>query len=234
MLEMRKRHQIMYGIKHRTVQWMPIHSYHGFMTCFPSVDGTVLEFIAHNRRRCKTGRKHRPDVLRLEPQVALMQHVSVERITPAQAQTLAPELWNSKDEDSSTTTTTAPTFQQYRYRLAPMNESSPDGQFTRFLCRFHGTVLQQGNPQSVIIDETLSVFPYNYEFVSYRKGKPTMITPKGKDNRYFWTSVFEISMSHTKIAARLGPEGRNDPQRWHTDTPCGFDPDSNTAALWSR
>lgn len=157
---------------------------------FPNVDGTVLEFIAHNRRRCKTGRKHRPDVLRLEPQVALMQHVSVERITPAQAHTLAPELWNGKDEDSSTTT--APSFQQFRYRLAPMNESSPDGQFTRFLCRFHGTVLQQGNPQSVVIDETLSVFPYNYEFVSYRKGKPTMITPKGKDNRYFWTSVLRF------------------------------------------
>ena len=152
---------------------------------FPSVDGSVVEFIAHNRRRCKTGRKHRPDVLRLEPQVALMQHVSVERLTPEQATALAPELWNEADSANSTRTP--------RYRLAPMNESSTDGRFTRFICRFHGTALQEGGkPKSIFIEETLSIFPYNYEFVSYRKNKPTMITPKGKDNQYFWTSVLRF------------------------------------------
>ena len=151
---------------------------------FPTTDGTVLEFIAHNRRRCKTGRKHRPDVLRLEPQVALMQHVSVERLTPERAAALAPELWNDESSNSARTP---------RYRLAPMNESSTDGRFTRFICRFHGTVLHEGKkPQSIVIEETLSIYPYNYEFVSYRKNKPTMITPKGKDNQYFWMSVLRF------------------------------------------
>jgi Glycosyltransferase family 92 len=152
---------------------------------FPSVDGTVLEFIAHNRRRCKTGRKNRKDVLRLEPQVALLQHVSVQRITQSQAVKLAPDLWN---DDSASVGSDMP-----RYRLAPMNESSPDGRFTRFLCRFHGTTIQpNGEPQTVIINETLSIFPFNYEFVSYRLGMPTMLTPKGKNNKYYWTSVLRF------------------------------------------
>jgi hypothetical protein len=169
---------------------------------FPNVDGTVLEFIAHNRRRCKTGRKNRKDVLRLEPQVALLQHVSVQRITQLQAIKLAPELWN---DASSSLRSDLP-----RYRLAPMNESSPDGRFTRFLCRFHGTTIQSnGEPQSVIIDETLSIYPFNYEFVSYRKGKPTMITPKGKDNKFFWTSVLRFQCPIPKSLRKIIVKGNS-------------------------
>jgi len=144
---------------------------------FPSIDGSKIEFVAQNKRRCKTGKLFLKDIKRLEPQVALLQHVSVDRIDERTARELAPELWHSDD-----------LVDLPRYRLAPFNESAPDGQETRFICRFYGTDFSSGTPRSIIIGETLSEYPFNYEFVSYRKMRPTMITPKGKDTKYFWTS----------------------------------------------
>eukprot|EP00547_Thalassionema_nitzschioides_P015074 CAMPEP_0194240100 /NCGR_PEP_ID=MMETSP0158-20130606/6376_1 /TAXON_ID=33649 /ORGANISM="Thalassionema nitzschioides, Strain L26-B" /LENGTH=889 /DNA_ID=CAMNT_0038974739 /DNA_START=67 /DNA_END=2736 /DNA_ORIENTATION=+ len=175
---------------------------------FPSHDGSVIEFIAHNRRRCRTGRVHLPDILRLEPQVSLLQHVSVQRLSEKEAVQLAPELWKNSTSGSSTST------EDIRYRLAPMEESDVDGQFTRFICRFYGTQFsssdqQKQQPQSVLIQEVLSVYPYNYEYVSYRKGKPTMLSPKGKDNQYFWTSVLRFQCPVPKRLQHLVRSGRS-------------------------
>jgi hypothetical protein len=144
---------------------------------FPSLDGSKIEFVAQNKRRCKSGTMFRKDIQRLEPQVALLQHVSVARLNETEARQLAPELWHSDDASNLP-----------RYRLAPKEESAPDGQETRFICRFYGTDFSSGTPQSTVLGETLSEYPFNYEFVSYRKMKPTMITPRGKDNKFFWTS----------------------------------------------
>jgi hypothetical protein len=146
---------------------------------FPNQDGTKIKFIAQNRRRCRTGSHYDENVNRLIPQVALMQSVSVERIDERRAQSLAPELWHPEGADS---------VQTPRYRLAPYSEAAPDGMFTRFICRFHATDLSEASPQTVLLGETLSEFPFNYEMVSYRKGQRTMLTPKGKDSRFFWTS----------------------------------------------
>jgi hypothetical protein len=146
---------------------------------FPNQDGTKIKFIAQNRRRCRTGSKYDENVNRLIPQVALMQSVSVERIDESRAQSLAPELWHPQDKDS---------VQTPRYRLAPYSEAATDGMFTRFICRFHATDLTEASPQTILLGETLSEFPFNYEMVSYRKGQRTMLTPKGKDSRFFWTS----------------------------------------------
>jgi hypothetical protein len=146
---------------------------------FPNQDGTKIKFIAQNRRRCRTGSKYDENVNRLIPQVALMQSVSVERIDESRAQSLAPELWHPQDNDS---------VQTPRYRLAPYSEAATDGMFTRFICRFHATDLTEASPQTILLGETLSEFPFNYEMVSYRKGQKTMLTPKGKDSRFFWTS----------------------------------------------
>jgi hypothetical protein len=153
---------------------------------FPSQDGSRIEFVAQNKRRCRTGSKFTKDVDRLVPQVALMQSVSVQRLNEEQARALAPELWHP---DSSSLDPTNPLP---RYRLAPYNESSEDGKFTRFICRFHGTSFPaDGPPRASIIGETLSEFPFNYEFVAYRKGDKArygLLTPKGKDTDMFWTS----------------------------------------------
>ena len=145
---------------------------------FPNQDGTKIEFIAQNKRRCKTGKNFRKDLKRMEPQVALMQPVSVQKINEDEARKITPELWHPDARDDSP-----------RYRLAPFEESSEDGQATRFICRFHAADFSDGGrPKTVFLSETLSEFPFNYEFVSYRKKDETMITPKGKDNKMFWTS----------------------------------------------
>ena len=148
---------------------------------FPSQDGTKIEFIAQNKRLCKTGKNFRKDLKRMEPQVALLQPVSVERIVEDEARKIAPELWYPDSIDGQDGSP--------RYRLAPFEESAPDGRETRFICRFHMTDFSNGGlPSTVVLGETLSKYPFNYEFVSYRKMFETMLTPRGKDNKMFWTS----------------------------------------------
>jgi hypothetical protein len=149
---------------------------------FPSVDGSKIIFIAQNKRRCNSGTKFRKDLKRLEPQVALMQPISVQRISEDEARAIAPELWHPEQVDKTP-----------RYRLAPYEESAEDGQSTRFICRFHATDFSEGDrrPRKVVLGETLSTFPFNYEFVSYRKQVP-MLTPKGKDTKTVLTSNLQF------------------------------------------
>lgn len=150
---------------------------------FPSLDGTRMEFIAQNRRRCKSGKQFQKDILRMTPQVALFQPISVERIDEARAQELAPHLWKN---NSSSTDAKVP-----RYRLAPYEEASPDGMWTRFICRFHTTDFETG--ETKILEETLSEYPLNYEFAGYRKNRPQLLTPKGRETNLFWTSTLMFS-----------------------------------------
>ena len=147
---------------------------------FPDKDGKVIHFIAQNRRRCNSGKQHIADAFELQPQVTIMQPVSVQRVDEATAQKLAPELWS--DGNAST-----------RYRLAPHEESDADGMFTRFICRFRAMDYSQSPPALVNLGETLSTYPYNYEFVNYRKEiyrnkiyDLSMLTPTGNDNSMFW------------------------------------------------
>jgi hypothetical protein len=164
-----------------------IHDY------FPSQDGTRIEFIAQNKRRCRTGKNFDAEVNRLVPQITLMQPISVQRLSDQEAQEKAPELWNPGDDSQNTP----------RYRLAPHEESDPDGQYSRFICRFHAT--DWNNPsQTKIIGETLSAYPFNYEFAAYRKGSTDVIllTPGGKDTTLFWTSNFRF---HCPVPVELQP-----------------------------
>jgi hypothetical protein len=80
---------------------------------FPSHDGKYIQFIAQNKRRCRTGTTTEDETLReqTEPQVALFQHVAVERI--------------------NVTTSSPP-----RYRLSDHEHADQDGMETRFICRF--------------------------------------------------------------------------------------------------
>ena len=164
---------------------------------FPSPNGKTIHFIAQNKRRCNTGNRFLADLERLEPQVALMQPISVERIEEEKARKLVPELWtpDGTDEEVAQDGDSSPP----RYRLAPFDEASSDGQYTRFICRFHATTVDEsangGDPTSTVIGETLSTYPMNYELANYRKAMPSygsMLTPKGKDNAQFWLSNFRF------------------------------------------
>lgn len=82
---------------------------------FPTHDGKFIQFVAQNKRRCRT---HFSDpsesriVKAMQPQVAIFQHVAVKRIN----------VGNNETEN--------------RYRLASHEEADPDGHGTRFICRF--------------------------------------------------------------------------------------------------
>jgi hypothetical protein len=65
-----------------------------------------------------------------------------------------------------------------RYRLASPSEATTNE--TRFLCHFHD---DRGNSET-----TLSAFPFNYEYVMWRKGRLPMYKERGSD-----VSKFELS-----------------------------------------
>lgn len=80
---------------------------------FPTHDGKLIQFVAQNRRRCRTGTTTTDtEALALtEPQVALFQHVAVQRLNR---------------------TGSSP----FRYRLVDHEHADDDGMETRFICRF--------------------------------------------------------------------------------------------------
>ena len=127
---------------------------------FPDATGSVIHFIAQNKRRCNSGKQHWEDIHNLEPQVTIMQPVSVKRIDEATAKKLAPKSWSPAAENEAT---------NVRYRLAPHEEADSDAMFTRFICRFRAMDYTKSPPEPVIVGETLSTYDYNYEFVNYRK-----------------------------------------------------------------
>lgn len=126
---------------------------------FPTHDGKFVQFIAQNKRRCRTGTttQDMQVLAQTEPQVALFQHVAVQRINQT---------------SHGLGGTTAP-----RYRLVDHEHADPDGMETRFICRFQ--------PSG---EETLSVYNFNYEWASYRKRIKQMFTPDGRDNKQVHTS----------------------------------------------
>ena len=117
-----------------------IHDY------FLSDDGSMIKFVAQNRRRCHVGVTD--SMLFWEPQISLFQPIPV-----------------VKEDDG-------------RIRLARSLEEATVEE-SRFICRFH------------LVDKeyiTFSEFPFNYEYISWRKGSDSMIQKTGKDNKQFWLS----------------------------------------------
>jgi hypothetical protein len=163
-----------------------------------------VQFIAQNKRRCKTGKGFGPDLERLEPQVALLQSVSVERLDEARANELAPELWSDHTGRNSTSTSTSTNnsshstaatnnaTRHHRYRLVPYEQAADDGRYTRFICRFHTWTHDQSR---VDLAETLSEYPFNYEYIAFRKfnNRDGLLSRRGKDNGKFWTATLLFS-----------------------------------------
>ena len=79
---------------------------------FPTDDGKYIQFVAQNKRRCRTGTTlEETEILeKMQPQVALFQHVPIKR-TISENQT--------------------------RYKLTSHEEADSDGIATRFICKFH-------------------------------------------------------------------------------------------------
>ena len=78
---------------------------------FPNSDGSAVQFVAQNRRRCQSGSLMGEVKRHLRPQGSLFQHVPVRRV--------------SVDDDG-----------EVRYRLSSHEEADPDGIETRFICRY--------------------------------------------------------------------------------------------------
>eukprot|EP00804_Cyclotella_cryptica_P012123 CCRYP_009834-RC/>CCRYP_009834-RC protein AED:0.07 eAED:0.07 QI:207/1/1/1/0.66/0.57/7/247/796 len=144
---------------------------------FLSHDGTHVHVLAQNRRRCHTGKNHLDEMKYWEGQLALFQSVALKRLA------------NTTDYNRDDTV---------KYRLSTHEEADSDALETRFRCRFKvidyekHTVTYQG--------ETLSVYPFNYEFVNWRKKKRTMLED-GKEQSMFWLSplMFQCPIPETLL-----------------------------------
>ena len=165
--------------------------------------GSKVQFIAQNRRRCKAGDKHSSDLDRLEPQVTLLQSVSIQRLSSnEEARELAPELWQSKEHNDPSNHRT------FRYRLAPYEEA--DVNATRFICRFHTWSKKH---QRINLGETLSEYDFNYELNDFRKKAnlfPGLFKRNGDDHGKYWTSTLMFSCQI--------PEGINKTPTQHSTT----------------
>jgi hypothetical protein len=161
-----------------------------------------VEIIAQNKRRCNTDEnRFANDLKNLEPQVAIMQPVPIKRISSHEARFLAPELWSSQPHQSLANSSSSlydsiivdSRASVSRYRLATYEDADKNSQETRFICRFHTLDFGEGNESTlrkVILAETLSVFPYNYEYVAWRKDSFPMLSKGGSGaNNCFWNSV---------------------------------------------
>ena len=129
---------------------------------FPTRDGTMMKFIGQNRRNCQTGKGMEDAMTFWKPQLSLFQPVPIVVV-----------------EDKKTNGNKEPTF-----RLADNLESATANE-TRFICRFHNS--SDDNAATY----TLSKFPFNYEYVTWRKHSSMWEDPSSKgglNQSPFWIS----------------------------------------------
>lgn len=167
---------------------------------FPNANGTFIHFVAHNRRRCNTGSQFHEITQQLQAQIALMQPISVKRISQMEATHLAPQLWMPSDKNHDNIDHDNDDNALTRYRLVPHDEADPDGIQTRFICRFHTVDVESSlstsssSPKKITIGETLSTYPFNYEYAGIRKGSiDGMFTTDAKyDNKRWLTATLRF------------------------------------------
>mmetsp|Transcript_18108 Transcript_18108/g.41727 ORF Transcript_18108/g.41727 Transcript_18108/m.41727 type:complete len:787 (+) Transcript_18108:230-2590(+) len=135
---------------------------------FLSADKKMLHFVAQNRRKCDTGVDHAETMNFWMPQLALFQGVPIVVERKASTQ-------QSKG---------AATNNNEIYQLASSYQDATHNS-TRFQCRFHH--------ENITVTK-LSVFPFDYELITWMKGQMTMGEKSGKkDSASFWMNQLLFS-----------------------------------------
>ena len=149
---------------------------------FVSSNGNHVEVVSQNRRRCHKGKNHVEEMRYWEGQVSLFQPVAIRRLgsTTTSYNRTIDVVGDSGMGDRTTTT-----MDHNRYRLSTHAEADVDGIETRFVCVFKSINYDQKTTNYE--GETFSNYPFNYEYVNWRKGKTTMVED-GKEQSYFWLS----------------------------------------------
>jgi hypothetical protein len=162
---------------------------------FVGEDGTRVDVVAQNRRRCHKGKLHAEEMRFWEGQVALFQPVAIRRVSAEANSTYGRHGDGAGGGGGGSDVV--------RYRLSSHREADADGIETRFVCRFK--TLDYERRTSAYAGETLSTYPFNYEFVNWRKQKASMVED-GKEQSYFWLSPL---MFHCPIPAHLQQRRRS-------------------------
>lgn len=126
--------------------------------------------IAQNLRRCHTGKDHGTTMKNLEPQIALFQPISLKH----------QHLINRDIKDDQVK------HQDSQYTVS--NDKEATIRETRFQCRFK----LYKNSKLVQEQTTFSQYPFNYEYITWRKRMDAMFEPSGKGMAQFWLSSLEF------------------------------------------
>jgi hypothetical protein len=212
---------------------------------FLTVDGRYVDFVAHNKRRCRTAPSFADDLKNLEPQVALLQSVPIKRVVSDDDADDEDESGGGQqnksrvDGDDHSSHAKNRTTTSHRYRLASLEDADEDAKETRFICQFHTlrpNADDNNNNNSnkkverVIVGETLSVYPYNYEHANFRKGSPLphplLTRPKdgedihGAHNEHIWNAIlhFRCPVPETiKSSFRSDPSSFREIPKFYVD-----------------
>jgi hypothetical protein len=131
---------------------------------FVAPDGEQVHILAQNRRRCHTGIGNENEMLRQEPQIALLQPI-----------------WLQEKISSDNSR---------RYYLSNQDDASVTE--TRFICNFKLWNRNVGTFVDTMEGTTFSRYPYNYEYIAWRKKMKGMFAKEGKDMTQFWLSSLEF------------------------------------------
>ena len=203
---------------------------------FISQDGTDVNIIAQNKRRCHKGILHRSEMKFWEAQVALFQPVAIKRLNSTIDDDHIPRTSRGHRKNGSGS--------DVKYRLSTHEEADPDGVETRFICRFK--TVDYAQQSTTFQGETLSTYPFNYEFVNWRKMKSTMVEDN-KEQSYFWLSslLFNCpipthlhSASHSPMVLDIvpirTPARRNDQDGYFFHEGHGGPMTFDAAKMWGR
>ena len=158
---------------------------------FLTHDMKSIQIIAQNKRRCDSGDKRYDKMKLMEPQISLFQPIPIIM--------LMKKVKEVKEEDTEEVDTEE-LEPEPELRLSPTLENATHPE-TRFICRFHYHPTTSTNTRSnsntnfsIPLSSsmvTLSEYPFNYEYVHWRKSKKQhpMVQRVGKDITSFWLST---------------------------------------------